>query len=160
LREIGNRFIGNGDQDHLAKVERLGHGARRGKRTHAVNHGLQLFGMPRREQHLMPGLHPQAADRAADVAPADHPDLDLACGRLRSRQARNRNSGQHRCSGLQDTAAIGGKDIIDHRAFSKMDGGATAQTIVASATPRKHRRAVQPSLRCEACQKYSLFRAE
>ena len=80
----------------LAEIERLADRAAFGERSEFVGQRLELLRMTRREEHLVTGLDPQAADRASDIATADDANFRLLCCGLRDCEAGHR-SGQQRC---------------------------------------------------------------
>ena len=72
---LRQRAIGHGDQHHRTEGSSFCHRPRHGAGPKIACQALEVIRMPRREEHLMAGLHPLPSHRATEPARSDDADM-------------------------------------------------------------------------------------
>ena len=75
LADLRIGAIGHGDENDIAERDRFGDRAALGQGAEPLHQRREFFGMAGGEHHGMAGLHPERADRAADMAGSDDADF-------------------------------------------------------------------------------------
>ena len=124
LAELRQRLVRHRDEQRVAERDRLLDRAGLREFAETGNQVLELFGVARGEQNLVTVLHPETADRAADIAGADNADMHLGAlrphaGRPQGRAQDERAAGakKHRAAGDRLNTSLGIGNLLPFHSF-------------------------------------------